>query len=309
VIAGLGMFGAYALALAALARAAAAPVAAVRESSVVIAVGLAALVLFAVRERSAAAPMMPLDLFRSRTFAGANLLTLLLYAALGGALYFVPFNLIQVQDYPATAAGAALLPFILILFALSRWAGGLVDQFGPKRPLVIGPAIAGLGFALFAAPGVGGSYWTTFFPAVVVLGLGMAIAVAPLTTVVMAAVEQRHAGLASGINNAVSRVAGLLSIAVLNLVLATVFAMAFDARLAPLPLPPPDREALAVERRKLAGAEVPADLSPDLQAAMRRAIDESYVAGFRVVMLIAAGLAASSALSAWLLIEDRPSRK
>jgi EmrB/QacA subfamily drug resistance transporter len=274
-----------------------------------LAAGLLGLGLFLLRERFARAPMMPLTLFRSRTFAGANLLTFLLYAALGGAFFFVPFNLIQVQGYSATEAGASLLPMILIMFVLSGWAGGLVQQVGARRPLLIGPAIAACGFALFARPGIGGSYWTTFFPAVVVLGLGMAIAVAPLTTVVMAAVEQRHAGLASGINNAVSRVAGLLSIAVLNLVLATVFALAFDARLAPLPLPPPAREALAAERRKLAGAEVPADLSPDLQAAVRRAIAESYVAGFRVVMLIAAGLAASSALSAWLLIEDRPSRK
>jgi hypothetical protein len=184
-------------------------------------------------------------------------------------------------------------------------AGGLVAQVGARRPLMLGPTIAACGFALFARPGVGGSYWTTFFPAVVVLGLGMAIAVAPLTTTVMGAVEQRHAGLASGINNAVSRVAGLLSIAVLNLVLASVFMGAFDARLAPLPLPPPAREALAGERRKLAGAEVPANLAPDLQAAARQAIDAAYVDGFRVVMLIAAGLAGASAVSAALLIEDR----
>jgi hypothetical protein len=249
--------------------------------------------------------MMPLGLFRSRTFAGANLLTFLLYAGLGGAFFFVPFNLIQVQGYSATAAGASLLPMILIMFALSRWAGGLVARVGARKPLVIGPAIAACGFALFARPGVGGSYWMTYFPAVVVLGLGMATAVAPLTTTVMGAVEQRHAGLASGINNAVSRVASLLSIAVLNLVLATVFMGAFDNRLAELPLPPPAREALAAERGKLAGAQIPSDLSADLQAAARQAVDEAYVAGFRVVMLIAAGLAASSALSAWLLIEKK----
>jgi EmrB/QacA subfamily drug resistance transporter len=271
-----------------------------------LAAGLLALGLFLLRERRAAAPMMPLSLFRARTFAGANLLTFLLYAALGGAFFFVPFNLIQVQGYGATQAGASLLPMILIMFVLSRWTGGLVAKVGARRPLTIGPAIAACGFALFARPGVGGSYWTTYFPAVVVLGLGMAIAVAPLTTTVMGAVEQRHAGLASGINNAVSRVAGLLSIAVLNLVLATVFAVAYDSHLAPLPLPPLAREALAGERRKLAGAAVPADLPADVQAALRQAIDESYVAGFRVVMLTAAGLAFASALSAWLLIRDQP---
>jgi EmrB/QacA subfamily drug resistance transporter len=267
--------------------------------------GILGLGLFLLRERLARAPMMPLELFRARTFAGANLLTFLLYAGLGGAFFFVPFNLIQVQGYSATAAGASMLPMILIMFALSRWAGGLVARVGARKPLVIGPAIAACGFALFARPGVGGSYWMTYFPAVVVLGLGMATAVAPLTTTVMGAVEQRHAGLASGINNAVSRVASLLSIAVLNLVLATVFMGAFDNRLAELPLPPPAREALAAERGKLAGAQIPSDLSADLQAAARQAVDEAYVAGFRVVMLIAAGLAASSALSAWLLIEKK----
>src|SRR5581483_5489808 len=175
----------------------------------------------------------------------------------------------------ATAAGAALLPMILIMFALSRWAGGLVDKFGPRRPLMIGPAIAAVGFALFARPGVGGSYWTTFFPAVVVLGLGMAVAVAPLTTTVMGAVEERHAGVASGINNAVSRMAGLLAIAVLNLVVAATFNAALDRSLAALPLPPPAREALDAQRSRLAGADVPAELDDALRAAAQQAIDQS----------------------------------
>ena len=270
-----------------------------------LALGVAALVAFVFVERRVEEPMMPLSLFRSRNFAGANLLTLFLYAALGGSLYYLPFNLIQVHGYSATAAGSAFLPFVLITFVLSRWAGGLVVRYGAKLPLVIGPTITAAGFALFALPGTEGSYWTTFFPAVVVMGLGMALVIAPLTTTAMTSVSGRQAGLASGVNNAVSRTASLLSIPVLGIFVFMTFSTQLDAYTKELDLPREARQQLEVEKVDLAGAEVPVELDGRTAAAVQRAIDEAFVAGYRVAMLISAGLALASAVVAGIMIEGK----
>ncbi len=262
---------------------------------------LAAFVLVEARKRH---PMMPLSLFRSRNFAGANLLTLFLYAALAGTLFFFPMDLIQVQGYSATAAGAATLPFILIMFGLSRWSGGLVKRYGSRLPLTIGPGIAGIGLALFLRTGAQADYWKDFFPAVVVLGLGMAIAVAPLTTTVMNSVSQSRAGIASGVNNAVSRTAGLMAVAVLGLIMFHSFNNCLDQRLDQTGAPPEVRQNLDQQRVRLAAAEIPQNAGSALRAELEQAIDECFITGFHRLMLVGAGLAFLSALIAWLIIRN-----
>ena len=269
-------------------------------------VGSGCLIAFVFVEAHITAPMLPLALFESRSFSGANLLTLFLYAAIGIFFFLFPLNLIQVQGYSTTATGAALLPLILLIFVLSRWSGGLVARYGSEGPLVIGPLIAALGFILFVVPAVGGTYWKAFFPAVMVLGFGMAVTVAPLTTVVMNSVSQDRAGTASGINNAVARVAGVLAIAVLGIVMVKAFGSRLNHSLAHFSLPPAVLEQLQADEIRLAGLHVPDGLNAATSAAIKQSVGEAFVFGFRIVMLICAGLSLASAAVAWLMIpKDR----
>ena len=253
-------------------------------------------------------PMLPLSLFESRSFSGTNLLTLLLYSGIGVFFFMFPLNLIQVQGYSATKAGAAVLPLILLMFLLSRWSGGLVARYGARKPLVIGPVIAAAGFALFARPSVGGSYWTEFFPALVVLGFGMAVTVAPLTIVVMTSVKQDRVGTASGVNNAVARVAGVLSIAVFGIVMVAGFSSVLQERLAHLSLPPSALHKVETNVTKLAGLPIPEELDTMAKAEVENAVKAAFICGFRVVVLLSAALSLLSAAVAHTMIpqDDQP---
>jgi EmrB/QacA subfamily drug resistance transporter len=268
-------------------------------------VGFGSLALFLVVEKNAATPMVPLKLFKSAGFSGANLVTLCLYAALGTFFFLFPLNLIQIQKYSATATGAAALPMILLIFFLSRWSGGLISHYGPKIPLVIGPLIAAGGFLLFAVPSVRSSYWSTFFPAFVVLGLGMAISVAPLTTVVMNSVDQELAGTASGINNAVARVAGVLAVAVSGAVMVAAFAHSLRDSLASLNLSADIVHLLKSNVARLGSLDAPASADLHTAATIRTAVAKAFVIGFRLIMLLCAGLAIASAAVAWRKIPSQ----
>ncbi|MBW8484415.1 MFS transporter [Actinomadura parmotrematis] len=182
------------------------------------AAGAAGLALFPLIESRAADPLLPLSMLRSVQFVGVNATTLAVYAALGGALFLLTLQLQNSLGYSALAAGVATLPMTLIMMLLSSRMGALAQKAGARVPMTAGPLVAACGLALMALARPGASYWTGVLPGVVVFGLGMALTVAPLTSTVMASVDEAHAGAASGTNNAVSRLANLLAVAVLPLV-------------------------------------------------------------------------------------------
>jgi MFS family permease len=179
------------------------------------ALGVVLLVSFVVWEARSAHPMVPLDVFKSRQFAGANAATLAVYAAMGGAMFLVVVYLQTELDYSALQAGAAFVPITLFMLAFSQRAGRLAQRIGPRLPMTIGPVIAGIGIGLFALADPDLSYWEGVLPGAIVLGIGLTLTVAPLTAAVLAAIDDRHAGIGSAINNAVARIAGLLAVAVL----------------------------------------------------------------------------------------------
>lgn len=270
--------------------------------------GVAALGGFVLVEARSPNAMLPLGLFRSRVFSGANLLTLFLYAALYGVLFFLPLNLVQVQGYSESLAGLATLPMALFLALLSRRTGALADRLGPRVPLTVGPLIAGFAFAALALPGLTrgpADYWLSYFPALCLLGLGMAITVAPLSAAVMGSTPHGQAGVASGVNNAVSRIAGVLAVAMMGLTALLIFAGALNARAVAADLPASVRQALADAAPQLGAAAPPAGLSEPQRAAAAQAIKLAFVDAFRALAWIAATLAWISAGAAFVLLGPR----
>ncbi len=252
--------------------------------------------------------MMPLRLFRIRNFSGANLLTLFLYAALSATFFLLPFELIQAQGYSPSAAGVALLPLIVLISALSRPAGALADRIGPRIPLTVGPAVAAAGFFLLSVPHDFRSV-TALLPALVVLGLGMACTVAPLTAAVLNAVPDRDTGTASGVNNAVARVAGLVAIAAFGVIAAGVFDRALDRRLSEAGMAALAPKIPAAERRKLGAAQAPPGSTKGESRDVQRAVAAALTDSFRVSMRTAAALALLSSICAITFIRPQQSTR
>lgn len=251
-------------------------------------------------------PMMPLNLFRSRTFTGANTLTLLLYGAMNSVLFFLPLSLIQVQGYSAAAVGFALLPMTVLMVALSFAMSRVIDRYGPRMPLIFGPVLISISFVMLAAlqPDSGqDSYWTTLFPALCLFGTGMGVTLAPLTTAVMASVDEHHAGMASGLNNTVSRSAQVLAIAVMGGIVLVLFKQSLLSDPTVTALPADARALLSAESVKLAETSLPATLTQMARAHLKDLIRDTFSGAINVIMLIAAGLSLISGLLAALLIE------
>lgn len=265
--------------------------------------GVLLLAAFVFAERTERDPMLPGTLFASRTFTGANVLTFCVYAALSASLYFLPFKMIQLDGYSPTAAGVSLLPFVLIMFAMSPWSGALVSRIGARIPLVAGPAIVAVGFVMLGMLGARGLYWTTYFPGIVVFGVGMGLLVAPLTATVMNSVDEDLVGTASGVNNAVSRVAGLLAVAAGGSLMILMFSALLQHQLLADDIAAGLRGAVLTGRLALAATPIPSGLDAATHARIAAAIVSAYEGGYRVVMATCAALSALGAAIAAATIE------
>ena len=279
-----------------------------RAVPVTLLAGAFALIVFVVIQRNVRHPLLPLDIFKSRTLTVASLLSLLFYVALHGLLFFLPLNLIQVQHYDPALAGLTQLPLMVLVIVLSRFAGNLVDRHGPRLPLTIGLVLAGVGFWLLATPGVTAGardFAEAFLPGLLLVGAGLGLSAAPLSTTVIGAVPAKHVGLASGINSTLSRFAAVLAIAILGPVAIVAFDHSLEAQIARLGLPAEAQTRLRQESVKLSEARPPANLSPEASIEVKKSIELAFVDAFRLIARLAAVLSWVGALLAACLLGGR----
>jgi EmrB/QacA subfamily drug resistance transporter len=270
--------------------------------------GLLLLALFLIQERRSPEPMMPLDLFRRRNFAVGNLATLLIYGGLGAALFFLVLFLQETAGYSALAAGLALLPITLLMFFLSSRFGALADRLGPRLFMGIGPIIGGVGLLLLLGLDSDVDYLTELLPAMTLFGLGLAVTVAPLTATVLSDADQNHSGVASGINNAVARVAGLLAIAAVGAVVSAAFGSTVDDQIADRPLSGQARQAIDDAKDRPLTTGTVGDAPPPERPFLRQAFEDASVDSFRVGIGISGALVVAGGLIALAGIQN-PRRK
>lgn len=270
-----------------------------------LAAGLLLLLLFLYIERKSRFPMMPLKLFANATFTGANLLTFFLYAGLGAGMLFLSLNLVQVQGYSQLQSGLTFLPFTILMISIARFAGKLADKYGPRLFLITGPAIAGAGLMIlsFVKQTHGpGDYWTTFFPGILVFGAGMSFTVVPLTAAVMGSVSDHFSGTASGINNAITRIANVFANAIFGALAVLIFSGSLTHQIKDLPLRPADKIAVVKEAANLGNAQPPTHLTKANQLAVEKAYHTGFIHAYAIVMRISAVLGFLGAFMAVLFI-------
>jgi EmrB/QacA subfamily drug resistance transporter len=265
-------------------------------------IGILGLATFVIVESRVPAPLVPLHHFRNRTFSGINLMTLILFAGLGGPFFFLTLNLQQVQGYSASAAGLAIIPIALSIFLLSRPVGRLSDRIGPRPILITGVLLMSAGFLLLLRPALDASYWSAWFPAILVYGIGIACMVVPLTTIALGALPQRNSGIASGVNNSASRIGQMLSVAILGAVLAGGFRSSLVRRGQELGLPQGVLDALFEQARNLGATQAPVGLPADIAAAVEQLIRLSFVDAFRLIMLLSAAFVLTSLVVLLLMV-------
>ena len=272
-----------------------------------IAAGVGALAVFIWNEQRREYSLIPLELFKSRTLSGANLVTALLYGALGPATLYLPLNMIQIQGYSETFTGLSLLPMTILPAILSYVIGGVVDRHGPRLPLAVGQLLLGAGFVLFALIGATGGqdvYWTTFFLPICLFGVGLGIALAPLTAAAVGSVTHDHAGIASGVNNTISRSAQVLAVAVMGGLTISIFSQSLMSSPIVQSLPPEAQSQLAVESANLAETSPPETLTDAERAGVSEVIRNAFTEAFNMLMWVGAVLCVVGAVLSALLIEE-----
>jgi EmrB/QacA subfamily drug resistance transporter len=266
--------------------------------------GVIALIAFFLVERRKREPLIPLQIFQNPLVIGANAVTILLYFSLNGIIFFLILNIQQIQGYTPTAAGLSLLTFTVFVAVFSGPAGGLADKIGPRLQMILGPTVVAAGAALLSALGIHFDYVTNFLPGLALVGIGMALVIAPLTKSALM-VEPAYSGAASGVNNAVARFAALMAIAVLSAVMLFIFTTHLNKAVDSSTLSQTQQQQILSQSSKLGGIVVPAGFDESARITAESAISSSFIFAFRWAMGVCAFLAAIAAVVAALTIHNK----